>query len=232
MPGWGLIEPPREEDAATDPVAESTDALTRAMWLVAVVLAAASAVHVVRYVIAVINRSRPIPVWIDWLSSIAVLVFGLMALVGVVVATVSFGRWVREIRTRSFESAGFTDPRRRIVVLALSVIPLVNVIGAPWLLHEAAVVDRIGDGGRRFRVGIRLAAAWAIVNAVALLAFAYRIAAWTTDSLQTDADALALVAGSLAVSALFAWWAVPRVERLAGFAEDTDISEPRRLVAA
>ncbi len=195
------------------------------------VLGATAVVHGVRYLIAVMNRTRPIAAWVDWLSSIAVLVFGVMSLIAAVVVIVAFGRWVREIRLRAYARSGYLDPRPTWFVFAATVTPLVNVVGAPWLLQEAARMDT-GDDGRAARVRIRLAVAWALVNAVAVWALVYRIVAWRTGSLQVDADALALVTLSFAVSAVFARWAVTRVERLAGVAADDDARPVRRMVAA
>ncbi|WP_336792329.1 DUF4328 domain-containing protein [Gordonia malaquae] len=231
-PGWGLVDVPDKAAEADDRVPVATAALTRAMELTCLILGASAVVHGARYVIAVVNRTRPISAWIDWLSSIAVLVFGVMSLIAVVVAIVTFGRWVREIRIRSFASAGFLDPRPAWAVFALTVTPFVNVVGAPWMLHEAARVSDLDDGGRLARIRLRLAVAWAIVNGVAVLAVIYRLGAWSTESLQVDADALALVTASFAVSAVFARWAVTRVERLAGTHSDVDERPLRRLVAA
>ncbi|QRY62453.1 DUF4328 domain-containing protein [Gordonia sp. PDNC005] len=230
-PGWGLLDVPEKVVEVDSRVPAATAALTRAMELTCLILGAAAVVHGARYVIAVVNRTRPIPAWIDWLSSIAVLVFGVMSLIAVVVAIVSFGRWVREIRVRSFAAATFLDPRPAWVVFGLTVTPLVNVIGAPWMLHEAARVTD-ADDGRLMRIRLRLAVAWALVNGVAVLALIYRVGAWSTNSLQVDADALALVTASFAVSAVFARWAVTRIERLAGSHSDVEERPLRRLVAA
>lgn len=228
-PRWGLVDVPRSESDDVDPVPPTTDALTRALRLAALILAAAGVVHAIRYIVAVVNRTRPIPMWIDWLSSIAVLVFGLMALVAVVMAIVAFGRWTRQIRRRQYASAGFVDPRPTVVVYLLSMVPLVNVVGAPWLLHEAARIGR--PNPRADRVRVRLAIAWGLVNALALLTAGYRIAAWSTTSLQLDADALALVTVVFVVSAVFAHWSIRRIEIIAGTL-DTVERPVRRLVAA
>jgi hypothetical protein len=230
-PGWGLLDVPEKVVEVDSRVPAATAALARAMELTCLILGATAVVHGARYVIAVVNRTRPIPAWIDWLSSIAVLVFGVMSLIAAVVVIVSFGRWVREIRVRSFAAAGFLDPRPAWMVFGLTVTPLVNVVGAPWMLHEAARVTD-ADDGRLMRIRLRLTVAWALVNGVAVLALIYRVVAWSTNSLQVDADALALVTASFAVSAVFARWALTRVERLAGTQSDVDERPLRRLVAA
>lgn len=230
VPRWGLVDAPRADDSDVDPLPLATDALVRAMRLTAVILGAAGVVHAIRYLVGVVNRTRPIPAWIDWLSGIAVFVFGLMALAAVVMALVAFGRWVRHVREHRYAAAGFVDPRRRMWVTLLAAVPLVNVVGAPLLLHEAATTGA-GDP-RADRVRVRLAVAWALVNALALVAIGYRIAAWSTSSLQVDADALALVTLVFGVSAVFARWAVRRIEIIAGI-PDVDADRPvRRLVAA
>ncbi|WOC12099.1 DUF4328 domain-containing protein [Gordonia sp. MP11Mi] len=234
-PCWGLVDARPDSadpmsEASSDPVSLTTDALVRALRLATLMLAVAGVVHAIRYIVAVVNRTRPIPAWVDWLTSIGVLVFGLTALAAVVMTTVAFGQWVRQIRVSQYASTGFIDPRRPAWVYLLSVIPLVNVVGAPWLLHEAARVA--GPDERAERVRIRLSGAWAIVNAVAVLAVGYRIAAWSTSSLQVDADALALVTAVFAVSAVFAYWAIRRIEILAGTLDPVAERPTRRLVAA
>ncbi|GEE00464.1 hypothetical protein nbrc107696_09100 [Gordonia spumicola] len=228
-PGWGLVDVPASATTVVDPVPATTSALTRSMTLTCLVLGATAVVHGARYAIAVANRTHPISTWLDWLSSIAVIVFGIMSLIAVIVTIISFGRWVREIRARHFAAAGYVDPRRPWIVTAFVVTPLVNVVGAPWMLHEAA---HLASDERGARLRQRLAVAWALVNGVALFTFGYRIAAWATDSLQVEADALALVTLSFAVSAVFARWAIVRIERLAGTASDDDATPTRRLVAA
>ncbi|GAA4682203.1 hypothetical protein GCM10023197_43510 [Gordonia humi] len=229
IPGWGLIDAPRAAEVDADPVPEATQAFTGALRIAGLSLAAAAVVHAVRYIVAVVNRTRPIPAWIDWLTGVAVFVFGLMALVAVVMTLIAFGRWVRRLRVRQYAHAGFVDPRKALWVYVLSIVPLVNVVGAPWLLHESAAIG--GPDPRSLRVRMRLAGAWAIVNAVAVVAVAYRIAAWTTDSLQVDADGLALVVLTFAVSAVFARWSIRRFEVLSGVDADEETAPVRRLVA-
>ena len=229
IPGWGLIDVPRPVDRL-DEMAEVDDSLDRALGMSVYALSAAAVVHAIRYGVVLINRTRPIPQWIDWLTSIAVLVFGLMALVAVVGTFVAFARWVRRRRVTQYAAAGHTDPRRAWWVYVLSVIPAVNAVTAPWLLHEAAVVGR--DTPRAARVRTRLAIVWAAVHVLALITVAYRIAAWSTSSVQIDADALALVVATFAASALFARWAAPRLKILSGDDETVDVRPVRRMVAA
>lgn len=228
-PGWGLVDAPAPDAPDDDRVPTATAALTCALTLTCFVFAAAAVVHGVRYLTAVVNRTRPIPAWIDWLTSISVLVFGIMTLIAVVVVMVSFGRWIREVRGRDFAAAGYLDPRPGWFVTIVSVTPLVNVVGAPWMLQEAAAA---APGDTAAGVRRRLALAWALVNGIALLALCYRAAAWATPSLQVDADALAVVTLSFAVSSVFAHWAVARVERIARTRDALAERPTRRLVAA
>lgn len=232
VPRWGLVQTfdQARVGGSADAVSTATDELVRALRLAMLVLGVAGVMHAIRYTVGVVNRTRPIPAWIDWLTSIAVLVFGVMALVAVVVTTVAFGRWVRQVRRRGFASAGFVEPRHTAWVYALSIVPLVNVVGAPWLLHE---VSRVSESDARVdRVRLRLAVAWGIVNALAVVAVCYRIIAWSTTSLQADADALALVTAVFVVSAAFSHWAIRRIEIIAGV-DEADADRPvRRMVAA
>ena len=191
-------------------------------------LAAAAVVHLIRYIIAVVNRTTPIPLWLDLLSGAAVLVFGTFAVAGMLMALVVFVRWLLAVRAEAYADADVRDPRPRLHRLLLAGLPLVNVVGAPLLLTEASHC-RDGEVARdRIR---RLAVAWGLVNGVALLAVGYRIGGWFSDSLQVRADGLAVVTFSLAVSAVFAHWVGPRLVTVLTGPVDESTRE-RRLVAA
>lgn len=229
IPRWGLLDPPVADTETGAAPEEPGTALARTLSLVWYVLAAAAVVHLIRYVIAVVNRSTPIPMWIDLLSGAAVLVLGTFAFAGMLLGLVAFVRWLVAVRERAYAEADLRDPRPRWQQRLLAGLPLVNVVGAPLLLSEAAQYtgdpERAGDRIRR------IAIAWGLVNGVALIAVGYRVGGWFSDSLQVHADGLAMVTLSLAVSAVFTRWAVTRLPAVLTGPVDEFESE-RRLVAA
>lgn len=229
VPRWGLLDPRPATAVDQRDAVDPTDSLRRTLAAVTWVLALAAAVHLIRYVIAVVNRTIPISVWLDLLSGIAVLVFGTFAFAGMLLALAAFVRWVLDVRLRAYADTDLRDPRPRWQQLLLAALPLVNIVGGPLLLSEAA---RCGEGADRADARIRrIAIAWAIVNGVALLAIGYRIGGWFSDSLQVHADGLAVVTVSLAVSAVFTYWAAPRLAAvLTGPVHESQTE--RRLVAA
>lgn len=229
LPRWGLADHGSGSDEAER--AEGDDrgqVLTRTLHAAVYALGGAAAVHLLRYLLVVVNRSTPIPVWLDLLSSAAVLVFGVCAVVSMVFGLVAFVRWALAQRTAAYAEAHRRDPRSVVGQVLLAAVPLVNVVGAPLLLAEAALCRADGAGRAVERIK-RLAVGWAIVNLVALVAVGYRIGAAAGDSVQVSADALAIVTISFAVSAWFCHWAAPR---LVSILDDDRTSASRRLVMA
>lgn len=221
------------------PPAESADRepaglLRRCLQLVWPVLAVAAAMQLLRYVVLMVNRSRPIPYWLDITTLWLLLLSGAAALAAAVLTIYVVARWMLRVREESYAGAGYAEPRRRWEVVALTVIPFLNVAGAPLLLREAA--DAAGGAAvQQARAMItRVAVAWALVSVVGLIALIYRILAWNNAIVQTGADAMLWATLTLALSALFAYWLGPRLSRLAvddGHADD-DAPAPRRLVVA
>ncbi|EGD54142.1 hypothetical protein SCNU_15509 [Gordonia neofelifaecis NRRL B-59395] len=211
IPRWGLsdVPPVTAQEGLERETPDVSETLSRTLRLTSYMLAAAAVAHLIRYLIAVVNRSTPIPMWLDLLSGAAVLVFGVFAFVAMLVSLVAFVRWLIPTRAEMYRAADRRDPRPTRNRILLAALPLVNVVGAPLLLTEAALSgDRAESAVDRIK---RLGLAWALVNVAALVAVGYRIAAWTSDSVQVSADALAVVTFSLAVSAVFAHWVGPRL---------------------
>ncbi|MGB3707800.1 DUF4328 domain-containing protein [Gordonia sp. (in: high G+C Gram-positive bacteria)] len=236
VPRWGLSDSvPAAAEGPQSPTTEPKAALTRAFALTTYMLGGAAVAHLIRYIVAVVNRSTPIPMWLDLLTGAAVLVFGVCAVVGMLFALYAFVRWLLAERAQTFATANRLDPRSTRGQVLLSAIPLVNVVGAPLLLTEAAMCDGESAGAGETLKSVerikRIALAWAVVNFLALLALAYRIGSLFSDSVQVSADGLAITTLSLAVSAVFAHWVAPRLVTI--FDGSTRNSRPeRRMVIA
>ncbi|MFE0749769.1 DUF4328 domain-containing protein [Gordonia sp. NPDC058843] len=218
LPTWGLHDEPAEADTAHQKLEGSRARFALTLVLAGVALGASALVHLVRYILLVVNRDRPLPegliVASDWLTVFV----GVVAFLGFVLATLAFMRWVLELRADTYASAGLLDPRRPGWVAALSGLPLINLVGAPLVLQEVAA-HRVGHDpaldadlvGRRLR---KLWVAWVLVNVTAGAAVVARLIAWRSDSLQTGANSLIMVVVSAAVSAAFAFWMARRVRTL------------------
>ncbi|WP_169515238.1 DUF4328 domain-containing protein [Gordonia shandongensis] len=228
IPRWGLIDPPPatpDDRAPDDPVA----VLPRVLRLVAWTFAVAALGHLIRYAVVVVNRSVPVSAWLDLVSSTLAVVVGVAAIGAMIVGLIGFARWLLTVRARVYRAAGLRDERPRWQTLALAVVPLLNVVGAPIVLTEAALCTSTVVRTRE-RI-TRIAVAWGLVTLVALIALAYRIGAAVSDRLQVSGDALAMVTLTFAVSALFAHWASSRLPALFDDVE-TDREPARRLVVA
>lgn len=237
LPTWGLYDTPIDETESSRGSTRLGTALTSAFHIAGAIFVASALAHLLRYLLLVINRSTTLPGWLIATSTALVLVAGLFAIGGLVHATVVFVRWLIAVRADTYADAGHLDPRRRWQVIVLSAIPLVNIVGAPVLLHEAAAMAAGGpagptgvDGQARDRL-VRLWVGWAVVNIVAVTtAITWWVAA-ASGSIQTGANALLLVIVTAAVSAAFAFWAARRLPRLFT-AEAQQPAPARRWVVA
>ncbi|MFT4087187.1 MAG: DUF4328 domain-containing protein [Gordonia sp. (in: high G+C Gram-positive bacteria)] len=236
-PRWGLVDVPSTVDEVVSPFDAEQTRLLGTLRITGMVLTGAAVTELIRYLVIVVNRSRPIPAWLDQLTGIAVLVFGVMAVVATAVALWRFSAWIVAFRADAYRNAGRLDPRRPWSVRTGVLVPFVNVVTFPWLALEAADVDsapsddphRLAPDVRRLRI-VHLSVAWALVNVVALIALGYRIAGFYSTSVQTAADGLVWTTLTVAAGAAFAFWTIQRLPRIveppAGAAQS-----PRRLVA-
>ncbi|WLP92771.1 DUF4328 domain-containing protein [Gordonia sp. NB41Y] len=220
LPTWGLYDAPIDETESTRDSTRLGAALTTAFNIAGAIFVASALAHLLRYLLLVINRSTTLPGWLIAISTALVLVAGLFAIGGLVYATVVFVRWLIAVRADTYADAGHLEPRRRWQMIVLSAIPLVNLVGAPLLLHEAVAMADGGptgpngvDGRSRDRL-VRLWVGWAVVNAVAVAAAVTWWVAAASGSIQTGANALLLVIVTAAVSAAFAYWAARRLPAL------------------
>ncbi|MDL9937618.1 DUF4328 domain-containing protein [Gordonia sp. ABSL1-1] len=235
LPRWGLRDLPVVATTEREPELESRDRLQRALLLAGGTLTAAALAHLFRYVLTMINRSKVLPQWLIDLSGGLVVVCGLAGLIGFVVATAAFTRWVIDLRAAAYASVDRTDPRhRRWIVVPLAAIPLVNVIGAPMLILEAAAVrtdlelDAVLVRARLKKVWL----AWTLVTVVAIIAVVMRIVDHRSGTIQSGADAVAMVMVSSAVSAAFAFWFATRLPRLFTAAPAAPVPDRRWVVVS
>ncbi|MFC0316171.1 DUF4328 domain-containing protein [Gordonia phosphorivorans] len=231
LPLWGLhdVVPAPESDAVAAP--DPGRRLRWALQIVWPILAVAAGLQLLRYALLMLNRSHPIPYWLD-LAVVWLLLFAGAAATGAAIwALVLFARWLVAARESAYAAVAARDPRRRWLVIAGAVTPFVNVVTAPFLLLEAAAA--VGaDQAQRVRPAInRVAVAWALVSGVGLIALGYRIAAWSSGSIQVGADAMMAALLTFVASALFAVWVRPRLAGLV-VTDAAPAPQTRRLVVA
>ncbi|MFT4043803.1 MAG: hypothetical protein QM673_11645 [Gordonia sp. (in: high G+C Gram-positive bacteria)] len=232
VPRWGLRDEPVVQPTTTQE--DTSSRLRSGLEVAAATLAVSAVTHFFRYALLVANRSTPLPGWLITVSSVAVILGGAAALFGVVFASARLVRWIRAERRDGYRSVDRTDPRRTWLLAVLAVVPVISVVGVGLLLHEVAAVrsgqwrDTGADGIVRRRLD-RIWLAWALVNALAVWAAITWVVSLLSGSIQTGADALALVAVSAAVSAVFAFWARQRLPQI--FDTETVVIPDKRWVA-
>lgn len=213
VPTWGLQDLPatwQEIPAETQARAEAVK-FGRSARQAAIALAVTAVIHLLRYGIAVIGRDHLIPGWIDIPTALLVTLSGLVAIGMVVFALYRFGEWVLATRTLAYRHVHRLDPRRHWLVVVFAAVPLINIVTAPWVVREAALIDPRTSGVRPQRELRKIALAWVTVNVIALLAIGLQAIGNSSESLQTQANSLVLTIVSATVSAAFAWWMVPRL---------------------
>ena len=228
IPAWGLRDVPRPADTAARPWDPSAD-LPPILRITGIALTAMAVAHALRYILLVVNRSTPVPRWLDLLTLVGVWLTGIGALLLFVLAVVGFVTWVRALRVDAYRRRGEQDPRRGWVVGLLAGLPVVNVIGAPWMIREAMLLCPDLSERLPLRRATKIWVAWLIVNLVALTALVVRVVAWRSQSVQSAANGLWLVVISAAVSAAFAFWLPGRLERIFGEKHE-DAAPTRRWV--
>jgi hypothetical protein len=145
VPRWGLVD---RVDAATDAASspEQTASLTvvrRTLSATVVVLGVAALVHLVRYLLLIINRNTllnplvaKVALWLGVLASVA-------ALGAVVICTAVLTQWLIARRRAAFRRNGGTEPRRgRALWLGCLLPPAVAVLLALGLATWLATFDQ------------------------------------------------------------------------------------------
>ncbi len=140
IPRWGLVDPilpTATEDAAvrTGP----SPATVRAALLAAVtVFGLAAFVHVVRYVLLLINRTSLLPPLVATAALWLGVVVSLAALVAVIVAAVVMTSWLVARRAAVFRHRGQDDPRPVWALWVGCLTPIANLVWAPVFVIELA----------------------------------------------------------------------------------------------
>lgn len=173
IPRWGLVD--RVDAAAMAQTSQAGPAPAAApvratLSTVMVVLGIAVLVHVVRYVLLIINRStllNPVvavaAVWLGVVASVA-------AIVAVTGCAIVLTQWLIARRAAAFRHIGRPEPRPGWALWAGCLVPLVNVAWAPVYVIELATIE---DHYARLRKPILLWwTVWIASTAVSIFAVA------------------------------------------------------------
>lgn len=183
-PRWGLVEQfdiPVEQQVSVrkgPPAAVVSATLVTAM----AVLGLAALVHIVRYVLLLINRSvllNPVVAAVATWGGVAVSVLAAFAVVASLVVLMN---WLIARRSIAFARRGATDPRSVWALRAGCLVPLANLLWAPTYVVELARTEGRYSPLRRSIV------AWWVVWFVSTVISLFSIATSFTSDPQRIAD--------------------------------------------
>lgn len=154
IPRWGLVD-----HLAPLPAAEQTTAkrgpdptsVRAALLSAATIFGLAAVIHIVRYVLLLINRTTLLPplvagaaLWLGVLVSLA-------AIVAVILAAIVMTSWLIARRAAVYQFRGQEDPRPVWTLWAGCLVPVVNLVWAPVYVIELAHAE---DSQARLRPSI------------------------------------------------------------------------------
>jgi len=145
IPRWGLADQvaPSSPDDAAAPKQGPAPVTVRAALLSAItIFGLAAVIHIVRYVLLLINRTSLLPplvagaaLWLGVLVSLA-------AIVAVILAAVVTTSWLIARRAAVYQHLGQDDPRPAWALWAGCLVPVVNLAWAPVYVIELAYAEQ------------------------------------------------------------------------------------------
>jgi len=184
IPRWGLVE-------RFDPVVEQpppprsgpSAAVVRATLITTmVVLAFATLVHVVRYVLLLVNRTVLLHPLIAGVATWLGVAASVLAMFTVVASAVTLTNWLIARRATAFARRGIDDPRPVWMQRVGCLVPFLNLFWAPIFAIELAAVEGRLDALRRPIV------VWWIAWVISTVVSVFSIATSFTSDAQGIAD--------------------------------------------
>ncbi len=204
IPRWGLTEEFAEapgqaveqEQAHRGP---STAVVQTVAAITMIALGAAALMHVVRYVLLLINRTVLLNPWVALAGSWLGVAASVVALFAVLATAIVFTNWLIARRAAAYHRAGTTEPRRRWVLWVGCLVPVVNMFLAPVFVTEMATAEN------RIRTLRRPIGIWWAIWAVSGLVVVWSIVGMFATDPQGIADStevtvLAYLMGMLALA--------------------------------
>jgi len=200
IPRWGLSEhfvPPTEQ--SVERRGPSANAVRTTLVATMAVLGAAAFVHLVRYVLLIINRTVLLNPWVAAAATWGGVAISVIAVFMVVASALLLTNWLIARRAAAFAFRGQPDPRSPWALRFGCLIPFANLLWAPVFVIELA-----GTEGRS-RWLQRPIVVWWIVWLVSTVVSVFSIATSFTSDPQGIADntVTTIVAYLFAAAALF-----------------------------
>ncbi|MDR3665017.1 MAG: DUF4328 domain-containing protein [Mycobacterium sp.] len=202
IPQWGLVEhfddhPAEQEQARRGP---SPITVHKAVRVAMIALGVAALMHVVRYVLLLINRTVLLDQWVALAGSWLGVAASVVALFSVLTVAVVLTNWLIARRSVVYQRAGTTDPRRRSLLWLGCLVPVVNLLMAPVFVTEMAAAEN------RMRTLRRPIGIWWSLWTVAALAAAWSVwGMFATDPQgiadSTEVTTIAYLLGMVAIEA-------------------------------
>jgi len=145
IPRWGLVDEISAQDAPDDAATKSgaSPVTVRAALLsAATVFGLAAAIHIVRYVLLLINRTTLLPPVVAGAALWLGVLFSLAAIVSVILTAVVLTSWLIGRRSAVFRFQGHEDPRPLWALWVGCLVPVLNLVWAPVFVIELARAEQ------------------------------------------------------------------------------------------
>nr|ABP43621.1 conserved hypothetical protein [Mycolicibacterium gilvum PYR-GCK] len=217
IPRWGLVE---HFDAPAEQTAERTGPsanAVRALLLVTMAaLGAAAFVHVVRYILLIVNRTVLLPPWLAAAATWGGVAVSVVAVFTVVASALMLTNWLIARRAAAYAHRGHQDPRSAASLRLGCLVPVANLLWAPVYVIELA------DTEARLRWLHRSILLWWVVWVVSTAVSIFSIAT----SFTTDPQGIADNTVVTIVAYLFGLAALVLVQRVFDGFEQQPVSRP------
>ncbi|MBX7448619.1 DUF4328 domain-containing protein [Mycolicibacterium sp. 3033] len=143
IPRWGLVEHFDTPTHDEKPVRTGPSLTSVQMTLVttAAVLGAAAFVHLVRYVLLIVNRTVLLNPWVAGIATWGGVAVSVVALFTTVASILLLTQWLVSRRAAAYAHHGHEDPRPAWMLRLCCLLPLVNLFWAPVFVLELAQVE-------------------------------------------------------------------------------------------
>ncbi|ORB27046.1 DUF4328 domain-containing protein [Mycolicibacterium parafortuitum] len=142
IPRWGLVEhfdaPDQQTAVRTGP---SPHAVRVMLLLTLAGLGAAAFVHVVRYILLIVNRTVLLNPWVAAAATWGGVAVSVIAAFLVVATALVLTNWLIARRAAAYAHTGRQDPRTPVELWVGALTPLVNLVWAPVYVIELAEAE-------------------------------------------------------------------------------------------
>ncbi|CAN5403064.1 DUF4328 domain-containing protein [soil metagenome] len=144
IPRWGLfdqIAPATDVESTETKGGPSATFVRLTLYVTVGAMLAAAAVHAIRYLLLVINRTTLLPPIVAWSAVWLGVLLSVMVLFAVIGCAVVITGWLIRRRAAVFAHRGQTDPRSARALWAGCLIPVLNLVWAPVFVIETAIAE-------------------------------------------------------------------------------------------